>query len=352
MTTKIEIDSSLFMRDFIYREILKRHIEEYHPDIFEEIISLLKKANIIKNFDKIILNPVNAIVYGYVIHRMYISYKNIINDKDDKDNLPTIESLNKQFHFDKIIKIYDRLYEIVKNYDEDPIGILFIKEIESFIDHYIKKYNIYFDNDDDDNSLFKINKKEVTEDDSNMMTIRLIFDKMDNESDIYSHQIETINYFLKNKNIENIKTSSFERYLFGLYAWDLMKKTGNYNNAYKKYKEFKKNIKDKRPNINENTVRCEDKKCKLDGCLKDDFNCDGNENCMDYVRRGYKIITLCIRDKKIYNTWMKGSKIDPKPNANIIRIPFEFFSEAHKYHNVIKLPKFFSRYEIINYIRR
>ena len=300
----------ILWKNFLYSEIIKRHVEEYNSDLIDELKNIreemLKECEHKENNFLIVvglaLDAFNLLVQGrekqYPIEEKIIFYQN-----------PQFFNFNNEEN----IKYYKRLLEISHKYNVLATDLLYPFDMCSIItkynDDFIPPKTFLFDNRvNQDYVICKVNDTliydrimpyQLTKQNIDYLNFQLLTNKILIGENLTDDEIKDYYRLSDDTSIGKFNTYSIKKYLFGLLAWDaakLGKKNSLANNIY---------------------ARCQklDKKCGDINC--DNFNnpdCPSQPTCSKFMQEVRQAVSNSIKERQLL-----GSKINkPKVNPTVV----------------------------------
>lgn len=330
----------MFYNNFLYNEIAKRHIEEYKPQVsrsLQELIITIKDYNQTKNNIFNYENLFNVVV-GQALDQYRLDcrgYKSIISDEVEK-----IKSEHAElFDFKKMSEFYKTLLKISEEYNVSATGILFPVIMTDIVNEFSNDFkppvSVLFNIDLPQNFAMFRNRNTnffiqpistLTEDDIDKIKFFYIVDRIIKGDDISN---DDKNFFVKHSSQNkhsDIRIDAFIKYIIGLYCWDAYKINKDKKAGYVLYQKYK---------IKQN--ECKDSKCfnemefykdkfrEPDNLENSDFHCDKVDTCKKFVREAFKLVSMCIRDCKLYNSKKNARVILPQGQTIFERKKLSFF---------------------------
>ena len=299
------VGKSRIMKDLIFSEIIKRHVEQYDP----ECISLL--TDIKNKFTDIIpdISTNDSIFFvgislGMDLYNRYINNYKLTWGETElqiKHDYPII------FDFDKheIKHLYEQLIKISYKYNIVAPEILYPLKMDCLIDYYPDNLPLTTRFIVDDNKKFKLYPSsrgvlveviynEITEDDVDFLKNEFLLQRLVNNYNVTPFDKELYSRYSSKNEKDSFREDSFIRNLIGLYSWDIEKR---YKGKYPTALELQKQL-----------IR----KCSIECSV-----CDKLESCQKYIRDSYRIVRMSIYDKEIKHskTTSKSSNSDVKPTG-------------------------------------
>lgn len=322
MTNVSEIvNAPVLWRDFLYGEIIKRHVEEYNPSIIDELKSIrdiLCQGYYYK--DNIFLTVVSLALDGFDFRLQ--NRKQVLEGEALTiyyENLHFFNYLNK-----KNIEFYSRLLDISRKYNLIAPELLYPFDMANIINQYNEKFipprislfnkdiNHNFGILEVQNNLTFETKGNVTLDDNALeyLNIQRITKKIRNNEQLTQEELKEYNIYLKNSELGKFRKDSVEKYLFGLLAWDTAKSGSDNSLANKEY-------------IKNRTIN---KKCNEYVC--DNINntdCPRQEACSKFMQEVRQSVSNSIKEKQLLGSKINRPKVNPTVDPKIIRYKLEFF---------------------------
>lgn len=324
---------SMFFNNFIYNEIVKRHIEEYEPEIcndFGRILIEMKKDYV--NYENNFL-----VIIGQALDQYRIK-KNFCTPVLSPQVRQMMEDCPELFDFNNLHRLYKWLYTISEKYNVNATEIPFPSDMEDIVINFSKDFYppvLYVFNSDVSNSfrmsydsetkLSGVILKPLTEDDSNKLKYQFIVDRIIKGEDINTLDKNFFNEYCSQNQNKHIRIDSFIKYIIGLHCWDVYKERRDIKSGYELYQKYQ--IKMKECNGSKCFSEMEyDTKFKIpNGSKKEDFYCNSVETCKKFVREAFKLVGTCIRDYKLYNSTKDSTFVQPESKIHFQRKKLSFF---------------------------
>lgn len=137
------------------------------------------------------------------------------------------------------------------------------------------------------------------------------------------------NFFVKHSSQNkhsNIRIDAFIKYVIGLHCWDMYKINKDKKAVYVLYQKYKSSCNEcnKSKCFNEMEFY-NDKFREPDNSINSDFHCNKVETCKKFVRESFKLVSMCIRDCKLYNSKKNARVILPQGETIYERKKLSFF---------------------------
>lgn len=233
----------MFYNNFLYNEIVKRHIEEYKPQVSRSLQELLSKVMEYNQTKDNIYNYEN--LFNVVIGQALAQYRLNCRGYESKisEEVKKIKSEHmKLFNFKKMSEEYNvsateilfpvSMPDIVNNFSDDfkpPVSLLFNIDIPQ---NFIMKHNNY-------TNFRMYSTSTLTEEDIDKVKFFYIVGRIMSSEEICK---DDKNFFVKHSSKNkhsDIRIDALIKYIIELYCWDSYKinkdkKAGNV--LYQKYK--------------------------------------------------------------------------------------------------------------------
>lgn len=331
---------SMFYNNFLYNEIVKRHIEEYKPQVsqkLQELVGKIKKYNQTKNNIYNYENLFNVVV-GQALDQYRLAcrgYKSIISDEVEKLKREHAEL----FNFIKMSEFYKMLLKISEEYNVSATEILFPVSmpdiVNTFSDSFKPPISLLFNIDIPQNFVMIHNGNSnflarpvatLSEDDIDKVKFFYIVGKIIREEEICS---DDKNIFVKHSSQNkhsDIRIDAFIKYIIGLYCWDAYKFNKDKKAGYVLYQKYKSNHNECKKSKCFNEMEFyKDKFREPDNSENSGFCCDKVETCKRFVREAFKLVSMCIKDCKLYNSKKNARVILPQGETKYERKKLSFF---------------------------
>lgn len=314
------MDESILWRDFIYGEIVKRHVEEYAPRILSELRNI--RDSLCSEYEHV--DNIFLVVIGLAVD-CFDSY-NQNREQILDGNARIVRDENPQF-FDfsnqKNKEHYSKLCSIGKKYNFPPTDLLYPCDIKNIIDNYSKTFipPTSFRFNKCINDAFKIKKNNdhlvfdaqnaiLTDENIDYLQIQIINNKIINNKKITTKEINIYNRYEKMQSTDKFRKDSIIRYLFGLLAWDYGKhgfRNNMANDIYAKHKYA--------------NGSCDGYQC--DAIKNED--CPSQEGCLKFMQEARQSVSNCIHEAKLLGSKVNKVRIKPTCTSKITRFPLSFF---------------------------
>lgn len=287
------------MKDFIFIELSKRHLEYYDYETYNSINQI--KNEMLYEYDDECRNNVFINCIANALD-MYINKKNNMDYHKSPDLQLLIDENESLFDFENpsMTKYYNELERISQKYNILAPDLMYPSDLSEIIllykSDYVPRVSYRLDKRMNEKFLIKtlendkiiIHTKRDTleEGDIYYLLYQIIINKIVNNIEIGSEYNEFFEKYEHNFNKETFRLESFIRNIIGMYKWDCIvsKKHDDTFELYRKY--YKKNNK----NINKNIANyCKSK----DLCP----NCVRRDSCEKYIREAYRLASISIKQR-------------------------------------------------------
>lgn len=324
---------SMFYNNFIYNEIVKRHIEEYDPETCDRLMIMLDTMS------KHYVNYENnfCVVVGQALD-LFRQISNGIKPIKSHEIEQLEEKVPELFNFKKQQKSYEWLLWLSKKYNILATEIPFPTDMSDIIFHYSKNFippiAYLFNTNNSDKFLVSLDSNSelstipignLKEKDIDLIKFQYIVHKITQKEDITKDEKD---FFVKHSSqnkYSDIRIDSFIKYVIGLYFWDKYKNDGK-RAGYELYQKYQQKFN-----------KCNESKCfkemEFDGSefripekLAIDFSCNRIETCKKFVREAFKLVGTCIHECKLYNSKHKCEFVYPENHNFFKRRKLSFFN--------------------------
>ena len=323
----------MFFNNFIYNEIVKRHIEEYEPEIcndFGRILKEMEKDYV--NYENNFLVVVGQALDQYRIRQNFCSPVISPQVRQMMDDCPEL------FDFINLHRLYKWLYAISEKYNVNAAEIPFPSDMEDIIRNFSKNFYppiLYIFNSDisksfrmsygDRDKLSSVILNPLTEDDSNKLKFQFIVDRIIKGEDINSLDKTFFNEFSSQNQNQHVRIDSFIKYVIGLHCWDMYKEHGDIKLGYELYQKYQIKMKGCKGSKCFSQMEYDTKFKIPNGSKKEDYYCNKEETCKRFVREAFKLAGTCIRDCKLYNSTQDSTLVQPESKIHFQRKKLSFF---------------------------
>lgn len=318
------IRKEILMRDFLYIEIAKRHVEEYDELNTKKLIDIRRDF-----FSKFNDTPHNIFYIGLsesldlynlcaqglepyisdIVRAMFEDYPEV-----DFRKSPTIQ------------RYMEDLLPISEKYDIFAPDVLYPIDMISIIEEYTKSYcppPFYrFSNNKeknfnviDNSEIIEIipNTSTLNESDIDAMKYQIIIKKILNTKGSFTlstNEQEFMSIYEKGKTSDKFRIDSFIKLIFGMLFWDTIKAGLDTSDVFNIYAMFFKKI---------NHKICDA------SCIKEKHGCARKQTCQKFIRESFRITSLNIKDCTIYHSKSRGIAITPNRPQLVPRYPISNF---------------------------
>lgn len=331
---------SMFYNNFLYNEIVKRHIEEYKPQVSRSLQELLSKVKEYNQTKDNIYNYEN--LFNVVIGQALDQYRLVCRGYESKISEEVKKIKNEHielFDFKKMSEFYNALLKISEEYNVSATEILFPVSmpdiVNNFSDHFKPPVSLLFNIDIPQNFIMEHNNyanfrmrslATLSEDDIDKVKFYFILARIISGEEISK---DDKNFFVKHSSqnkYSDIRVDAFIKYIIGLHCWDIYKINKDKKAGYVLYQQYK--------SIHN---ECENSKCfnemefyndkfrEPDNPENFDFHCEKVDTCKKFVREAFKLVSMCVRDCKLYNSKKNARVILPQGQTIFERKKLSFF---------------------------
>lgn len=327
---------SMSCNNFIYNEIVKRHIEEYEPGICDVLKIMLETMS------KKYVNHENIFctISGQAVD-LFSHSQNFTKQKTSREIQQAIKDMPELFDFENMEKYYEWLSGISKKYNILATEIAFPTNMEDVVTNYSENFippmtylfntkssDKFLMSYDSNSNLIVIPLEILTKKEIDLIRYLYILDDVIQNRDIDNVDEKFfVRYSSQNKYFD-IRIDSFIKYVIGLYSWDKYKEIGK-RAGYDLYQEYQMKS-DNCPSIEcFKEMEFDGSKFLIPEKSRSDFSCERFETCKKFVREAFKLVGTCIQDCKLYNSKHKCNFVYPKKKNFFERKPLSFFNQNH-----------------------
>lgn len=324
---------SMFYNNFIYNEIVKRHIEEYEPGICDVLKIILKTMS------KKYVNSENnfCTICGQAVD-LFSHSQDFTKQKTSQEIQQAIKDMPELFDFENMEKCYKWLSDISKKYNILATEIAFPTNMEDVVTNYsedfippvtylfnTKSSDKFLMSYDSNSNLIVIPLEILTKKEIDLIRYLYILDDVIQNRDIDNVDEKFFVKYSSQNKYSDIRIDSFIKYVIGLYFWDEYKKDGK-RAGYELYQKYQQKFN-----------KCNESKCfkemEFDGSefripeeSAIDFSCNRIETCKKFVREAFKLVGTCIHECKLYNSKHKCEFVYPENHNFFERRKLSFFN--------------------------
>lgn len=331
--TKNLVSKDIISRDFIYLELAKRHVEEYHPEVIEYLINTQKKFHEKYSIDYyMFFLVISQILDMYNLRKQGLEYKTSNYVKELLREFPQFDNYYKKGTY--LQEQLDQMLIISNKYDIPAPEILYPIDMYDILKSYSDSYcppksyrfrNIRNTNFNTVKSIYEVItmpiSKTLSESDIDDMKYQHVLNRVVNDK-YNTEDINFINSYGKNEYKNNFSATSFFKLALGIFIWDLKKNNRDKNEALNLYKNYKYN-KDMKSQHNNNKNIC-NKSC---GSSKISV-CPNRQSCQSHINEAYRLTSLDIEKCDFLGSKTKGDAVKPKSKINLKRYNVSFYEKG------------------------
>lgn len=311
------INRSTLFRNFLFEEIVKRHVEEFDHDC---LIQLNKIKDSLCS-DHIHKDNIFITVIGIAIDVYNLS-------KQDRrcDVNPTLSAIMEKdpkfFDFQNpVIKYnYDKLIDISNKYNIHAPNLLYPIDMGDIInnasDDFIPPTSQPFNNTVNGKFKFfmlggqlvaELNNNLLNEEDAKYILFQFLNYRINHGNKISELERKFYNSIRGEAKEEKFRIDSFIKHIVGMHIWDSEKKYNNHDSIYDLYRKYKK----------------KQRSCGSNDSCKN--SCPSFDTCDKFVRESRRFASIEIQKRQILSTVEKGNLVKPKKDSSILRYPIQFY---------------------------